>query len=125
MRHLLQMSFLFFVCLAGEGLAKLLPFAFPGSIMSMFLLLLLLLSKLVKEHQIQDICDFLLHHMAFFFLPAGIGIMEKYQLLQGRIISFLLICLLTTVFTFFTTAFSMKLILALQKKGTSDERTDC
>ena len=52
------MSFLFFVCLAGEGLAKLLPFAFPGSIMSMFLLLLLLLSKIVKEHQIQDICDF-------------------------------------------------------------------
>ena len=119
------MSFLFFVCLAGEGLGKLLPFAFPGSIMSMFLLLLLLLSKIVKEHQIQDICDFLLHHMAFFFLPAGIGIMEKYQLLQGRIIPFLLICLVTTVLTFFTTSLSMRLIFALQKKGNDYERTNC
>jgi holin-like protein len=63
--------------------------------------------------------------MAFFFLPAGIGIMEKYQLLQGKIIPFLLICLLTTVLTFFTTSLSMRLILALQKKGGSNEGTDC
>ncbi|MCI5623031.1 MULTISPECIES: CidA/LrgA family protein [Anaerostipes] len=116
MKHLFQLSILFFICILGDFLAKLLPFTFPGTIMSMFLVLFFLLSHILKEEHISDAADFLLQNMAFLFLPAGIAIMEKYDLLKGKMIIFLFICFITTIFTFLATAYTMKLVIKLQKK---------
>jgi len=42
MKIFVQLGILFAVCLAAEGIAKLLPFAMPASILGMLLMLLLL-----------------------------------------------------------------------------------
>lgn len=116
MNILLQLAMLLLICLAGEGLALLLPFAFPSSVISMLLLFLLLLTGAIKLCQIDDVTGFLTKNMAFFFIPAGVEIMENYQPVADRILPLLCVLVLTTVITFAVTAYTVRLCLFVQKK---------
>ena len=51
MKILVQISVVFGICFLGEGLARILPL--PGSVISMILLLILLLSRAVKPEHIR------------------------------------------------------------------------
>lgn len=65
----------------------------------MVLLLLLLASGLLRVEHIQEKADFLLANMAFFFLPAGVSIMNYFDLLRSSAVALVVICLVTTVVT--------------------------
>ena len=53
MKILLQIAVIFLLCMIGDALSALLPFTLPGSIISMVLLFLLLLTGLMKVHHIE------------------------------------------------------------------------
>lgn len=116
MKLLTQLCILFAICLASEGIARILPFPLPSSVIAMLLLFLLLASRLVRPAHIEDAADFLLKNMGFFFIPAGVGIMERAGVLQGSILPLLLICFLTMVLTFAATAWTVKLVTRLQER---------
>ncbi|WP_101910473.1 CidA/LrgA family protein [Marasmitruncus massiliensis] len=115
MKLLLEISLIFAVCLAGQGLAALLPFPFPSSVMAMVLLFLLLLIKLIKPRQIENFSGFLLKNMALLFIPSGVGILESLDALRGSILPLLVICLVTTVLTFAVTACTVHGVILLQE----------
>lgn len=124
MKGLFQVGIVFAVCFAGELLSKIMPITLPASVMSMILLFVLLLLKWIKPRHIERFGDFLLKNMAFFFIPAGVAIMEQFDLLKAYLLPFLLICFITTVVTFFVTAYTVKAVMAIQKKlreGMRDE----
>ena len=64
---------IFGVCLVSEGIAALLPVAFPASVIALLLLGLLLFTGIVKPEHIQRLSGFLVANMAFFFLPSCVG----------------------------------------------------
>ena len=64
MKILTQLTILFAICLVGQLLAEWLPFPFPGSVISMIILLLLLLFKVLKPKHIAETSEFLLKNMA-------------------------------------------------------------
>jgi len=68
--------------LFGEGLSNLLGLPIPGNVIGMALLLIALMTGLVKEERIQEASDLLLSHMALFFVPAGVGVMLYFNLIQ-------------------------------------------
>jgi holin-like protein len=117
MKILIQIGIVLGVCLAGELLSGLLPFAFPASVLSMILLFLLLSFKLLHPDHIREKADFLLKNMSFFFIPAGVAIMEQFPILSGSLLPFLLICFLSTILTFLSVALTVRLVLFLQKKA--------
>ena len=123
MKGLFQIGIVFAVCFAGELLSMAIPITIPASVMSMALLFVLLLVKWIKPRHIERFGDFLLKNMAFFFIPAGVAIMEQFDLLKDYLLPFLLICFVTTIITFLATAYTVKAVMALQKKlrGTGDE----
>ena len=116
MKILTQLTILFAICLVGQLLAEWLPFPFPGSVISMIILLLLLLFKVLKPKHIAETSEFLLKNMAFFFVPAGVQILEQYTALQGHVLVFVLICITTTSATFLTTALTVTGVVKLQEK---------
>ncbi len=68
---------------AGEGVSRLLPVPLPGPIVGLLLLLLAFklrpaLFTLLAQH-----IPALLSHLALLFLPATVGIMVSYRLLEG------------------------------------------
>ena len=108
------------VCLAGEWISALLPFSFPASVISMVLLLILLLTGIVKEHQIQTLSKFLVVNMGLFFIPSLVGTLEHTQTLMTNLIPFLVITLLTTPLVYLAAAWSVQLLtksLSRKEKG--------
>ena len=116
---MVQIGIVFGVCLVGEGLSLLLPFAFPGSVISMVLLFLLLLFRILKVEHIKQKAEFLLKNMAFFFIPAGVSILDQIPVIKDSILPLLLICFITTILTFFATAMTVRGVIALQNKFAS------
>lgn len=112
----MQIAILFFICLLGQGVSQILPFPFPGNIIAMIILFILLITKVMKPEMIQDFTGFLLANMAFFFVPAGVSILESYPIMKEHILSIFLICLLSTIITFFVTFAVVKLVVTWQEK---------
>lgn len=119
-----QIAILFLICILGQGLSHFLPIPIPGSVIGMLLLLGLLLMKWVKIKHVETVGHFLLKNMAFFFIPAGVSVMENYAALQGKIIVLLLICIMTTIITFGATGIAVKMVIGLQEKTRGKEDAD-
>lgn len=115
MKLLLQIGVVFLICLLGEGIALILPFPFPGSVIAMILLFLLLFFGALKVDNIRQKVEFMQQNMAFFFIPAGVGILEYFDVLQATWLPFLLICVITTILTFAATALTVTLVMKLQR----------
>ena len=116
MRIMLQLAIVFALCLLGEAIASVLPFPFPASVISMILVFLVLLQDQLKVYHIRKQTDFLLDNMAFFFIPAAVSIMDNLSYMQGKLVQIILICFISTVTTFFITAWSVQLTIKLQNK---------
>ena len=113
MKIITQIGVLFGVCLGGVGISAILPFPFPASVSAMLLLFALLLCRVVKPGQIDEIAGFLTKNMALLFLPAAVGIIESLDILRDSGIQILIICLVSTLLTFGVTATVVSLLMRL------------
>ena len=78
MKILKQFGVIFGVCWVSLVIEHYLPFSFPASVIGMILLLLCLLTGFLKIEHVQEKADFLLGNMAFFFVPAGVSIINYF-----------------------------------------------
>ena len=117
MEIIYQIGIIFTLCWASEIIEGLLPFSFPASVIGMILLFILLAFRVLKVEHIREKSDFLLSNMAFFFIPAGVSIINYFDVLKGNVGKLLLICFLTTILTFATTAWTIRGVLRLQNRG--------
>ena len=113
MKIITQIGVLFGVCLGGVGISAILPFPLPASVSAMLLLFALLLCRVVKPGQIDEIAGFLTKNMAILFLPAAVGIIESLDILRDSGIQILIICLVSTLLTFGVTATVVSLLMRL------------
>ena len=86
------------------------------SVISMILLFILLATKIVKLKQIEEVTGFLTKNMAFFFLPAGVEILENYKPVADKILPLFAVLVLTTIITFAVTAGTVHLCMLVQRK---------
>lgn len=113
MNLIFELGILFLICMAGEGIATLLPIMIPASVISLILLLILLLSGVLKERQIRQSAVFLTENMGILFIPAAVGTLEYLDVLKAQAIPFLLITVVSTPFVYFITAWSVQLLMKL------------
>jgi len=116
MKMMYQIGILFGVCLIGQTISVFLPIPFPGSVLSMIILFLLLYFRVLKVDHIRQKADFLLKNMAFFFIPAGIGILSSFDLIRSSILPLLLIIVVSTILTFGATALTVQGVITLQDR---------
>jgi holin-like protein len=77
----------------GEFLSTLLNLPIPGSILGLILLFLALETKLIRLRHIDLVGNFLLANMTILFLPAAVGIMEKFEEIKDYLIPIMIIIL--------------------------------
>ena len=118
MKIVTQVGIIFSICWISQIIEKLLPFSFPASVIGMILLFILLCVHILKVDHIREKSDFLLENMAFFFIPAGVSIINYFDVLKNWV-QLIVICVVSTVVTFAVTAYSMKLALYLMQKKKS------
>ena len=123
MKIIKQFGIIFSLCWLATVIEGLLPIAFPASVIAMLLLLVSLLAGVLKIDHIREKSDFLLANMAFFFIPAGVNVINYLDILKKNWLPLLLICVITTVVTFAATAYSVRLVMRLLagKKGAENE----
>lgn len=94
-----EVIIVFGIAFLGEVISKTLHLPLPGSLCGMLILLALLCSGILKIESIQTISDFLLSHLAFFFIPAGVSLLAYFEFIQDSWLWIIITCLLTTFIT--------------------------
>ena len=94
-----QLGVLLACCVGGSLLSLLLRGLLPGNVLGLTLLLVLLIFGAIRLHHVESVADFLLQNMAFFFLPAMLGVLEIWNDIKSEALAILAVCLLTTLCT--------------------------
>lgn len=116
MKIIKQIGIIMGICWISLIIEHFLPFAFPASVIGMLLLLLCLMTGVLKLSHIREKSDFLLGNMAFFFLPAGVSMMNYLDILKNNLLPITVICVVSTILTFAATALSIRLTAVLMKR---------
>lgn len=116
LRELLIILVIYFV---GEFISKLFNLPVPGNIIGMILLLILLCTKVIKLQMIETVSKFLLDHLAFFFIPAGVGLLTSLDVIKSNWAKLLFLCLVTTVIVITVTSLTIEFMTS--KKLTKQE----
>ena len=113
MKIIKQIGIVMGLCWISLVIEKLLPFSFPASVIGMILLLICLFTGILKLEHIREKSDFLLSNMAFFFIPAGVSMINYLDILMENLVPILVISIVSTFVTFIAAALSIRLTLKL------------
>ena len=113
---MLELGLILVICLAGEWVAALLPFAFPASVISMIMLMVLLMTGIIKERMIATVSKFFVVNMGLFFVPALVGTLQYVDVLKTQIVPFLAVTFLTTPVVYLAAAWSVQLLMKVLGK---------
>ncbi|WP_306568753.1 CidA/LrgA family protein [Faecalispora jeddahensis] len=117
MKYLKQLMIILVTYFAGQVLQTLLHLPIPGSVIGLVLLFLALRKGIIKVEMIEDVCEFLLSNMSFFFIPAGVGLITSFAALKGNWVGFITILITSTAVVWIITAS----VIQLFRKGNSHE----
>ncbi|NLV53012.1 MAG: CidA/LrgA family protein [Bacteroidales bacterium] len=80
----------------GEVLHKVLPLPIPASIYGIALLFVALEMKWVKVKDIREVSFFLVTIMPVMFIPAAVGLIDAWILVQDSWLTFVAVCVIST-----------------------------
>lgn len=115
MKYLRQLAILFAFCIFGDVLSVLFGGAMPGNVLGLTLLFLCLAIGIIRINHIEKTADFFLNNMAFFFLPACLGILDVFSQISQYLFPILAVILLTTLLTATATSLTVHGVLRLQE----------
>ncbi|MGO2260589.1 MAG: CidA/LrgA family protein [Lactococcus lactis] len=78
----LQLLIIFGFSFIGNVISNVFRLPVPGSILGMILLFLALQFKILEFRHVDEAGSFLINNMTILFLPAGVGIMAKWNLIS-------------------------------------------
>lgn len=121
MKLLRELLIILVIYFAGEILANFLKLPVPGNIIGMILLLILLCTNVVKLEMVDTVSKFFLDHLAFFFIPAGVGLLTSLTVIKDSWIRLLLVCFLSTIITIGVTALVVDFMTKEKGKTTKNK----
>lgn len=116
MKYIKESAIIFGITMIGEFLNKLLPLPVPA-VYGLFLLLLLLCTKVMKLEDIEATGNFLLDTMPIMFIPASVGLIDSYDAMKAILIPLIVTCLVSTVVVMGVTGKVTEFMVKLLKKN--------
>lgn len=96
-RYLRAFAIVYAALYAGNGLAALLPFTIPGSILGMLLLFALLALQIIPVTWVKPGCQMLIRYMALLFVPISVGVMGYTDILSAQFGPIVVSCMVSTL----------------------------
>ena len=78
MKYVKQFLIIIAISFLGEVIHHFIPLPIPASIYGMVILFALLELRIVKPEHIKETCNLLISAMPLMFIPAGVGLLEKW-----------------------------------------------
>ena len=119
MKYIKQLLIILGFTLAGEVLAKVIPFPVPAAIYGFVLLFLALCTGLLKPEHIDETAQFLLQIMSILFVAPTVGILAQWGLIAPKLVPILVIMIVSTMVVFAVAGLVTRALL--RKDGDSHE----
>jgi len=117
----LEILIIFAITFSGILLSQFLSLPIPGTIVGMFILLVLLITKFLKVKNIEKTTNFILGSMLFLFLPPAVKLLNYIEVLKSSFFRVVLLIVLTTVITMAITGLTVNFLIERgeRKNGTT------
>ena len=116
MKLLKEIALVLIIAMTGDSLARAFDIPIPGSVIGMLLLLIALSAGMIKIQSLEQISAFLLSNLAFFFIPAGVGLMNVMGTVQADLVKILAVVILSTILVLVTTGWTVQFLKGVVKK---------
>ncbi len=104
----------------GAWLMHSLGWPIPGSVVGLLLLFLTLVVSKNPPQPVVNSAEFILRHLAFFFVPAGVGIMLLFDLIVSEWLAMLVSMVASTLISLLFTAWFMRRLVQPVVVGNDD-----
>ena len=116
MKYIKQFEIILAISLIGELLNRLIPLPIPASIYGMAILFVALCTGVIKLSAVKETGHFLVQIMPMMFIPATVGLLESWEVMQSFLTAIILISLVSTVLVIIASGHATQLIINLKKK---------
>jgi putative effector of murein hydrolase LrgA (UPF0299 family) len=123
---LASLSLILLCQLIGEAVVRGLGLPVPGPVLGLLLLLILLLARdrfallargPLGDEGVESASKGLLAHLSLLFVPAGVGVVQKLDLLASHGIAIVLVLAFSVVLTLLATVLTFRLVSRLLKQA--------
>ena len=111
MKYINQFLIILLISFLGEILKCLLPLPIPASIYGMIILFLGLMTKVINLESVKETGKFLIEIMPIMFIPAGVGLMITWGVLQPILLPVSIITAVTIITVMVATGWVSQIII--------------
>lgn len=115
MKYLRQFLLILTFSFLGELMRFLIPLSIPGSIYGLVLLFIALMTGIVKLPQVKEASKFLIEIMPLVFIPAGVGLLTSWEVLQPILLPVAVITVVSTVVVMVVSGWVTQLVIRWDK----------
>ena len=116
MKYILQFEIIIAISLVGDLLNRLIPLPIPASIYGMVILFTALCTGVIKLSAVRETGKFLIYIMPMMFIPATVGLLESWSVMQEFLTAIIVISLVSTVLVMVFTGHITQFIIKLKNK---------
>lgn len=109
-KAVLQVGVLLGVTMLGNQITQMLHLKFPGSILGIALVILLLQTKVIRLEWIESGANLLIAELMLFFIPSAVGVIQYKQVMVADGMRFELVILLSTLTVMVCTGFLSEMV---------------
>lgn len=81
---IIHIAILYVFYLFGNWIQETFNLFIPGSVIGMILLFILLMTNIIKVSWVEEGARFMINHLALFFIPATVGVIDYFELFSGK-----------------------------------------
>ena len=116
MKYILQFEIIIAISLIGELLNRIIPLPIPASIYGMVILFTALCTGVIKLSAVRETGKFLIYIMPMMFIPATVGLLDSWSVMQEFLTAIIVISLVSTVLVMVFTGHVTQYIIKLKNK---------
>ena len=108
MKYLKQFGIILVLSFIGELLNHVLPLPVPSSIYGIILMFICLKTGLIPLEEVDETGRFLIEIMPLMFIPAAVGLLEAWNIIQSVWLQYLAVTAVSTVFVMAATQYMIR-----------------
>ena len=116
MKYINQFAIILAISLVGELLNRLIPLPVPASIYGMLILFTALCTGVVKLSSVKETGYFLVQILPLLFIPATVGLLDAWGIMQGFLTAIIVISLISTVLVILVAGRVTQLVINLKER---------
>lgn len=121
MRHIRQLGIILFLSFIGEIMNTVIPLPIPASIYGLVLMFLSLKLKIMPPDAVKETGEFLIEIMPLMFIPAAVGLLKSWNIIQAEWLSLVSITVVSTIAVMAVSGYVTQAIIRLENRRKTNE----